>query len=116
MAVRLLALFLVACGGEMIVEPDAGIDPDAADLPTSGEYWPCYSWQETSETVTKCAPECSNYGTVGKYASNGAESCEIADGVYCDPKYINGQAWEDGVGCCVYSKTPFERVEFLGCL
>lgn len=107
-----LVLLLVACDSDpMSADPDASID----SAPTGGTYWPCYSWQGTSPTVSMCAPQCSNYGTVGKYATNDDMSCAISDTAYCDPKYINGPAYNDGVGCCVYVPSEPERVEFIAC-
>lgn len=100
----------------MPIEPEADAGVDAADFPTGSEYWPCYFWEGTSETVSKCSPQCSNETLLGRLSFGEGNTCEIRPGEMCPTEFMTAPAYESGAGCCVYSTSPFERVEFLGCL
>ena len=108
---------LSACGNDDQVRPDADplVDPDPA-LPTSGAYWPCHAWDEVSTTLEKCSPNCANKTLLGRFVWGVGNTCEYQPGQMCPPEFMTGPAYQGGTGCCVYSKTPTERVEFLGCL
>lgn len=101
---------VAGCSGVTTVGPDAS--GDATGIPPGGEYWPCYFWDEVSATLEKCAPKCANRTLLGRTFWG---SCEYAPGVECDPGNMTGPAGEPGSACCVYSTTPFERVDVVAC-
>ena len=114
----MLRIILVAvavsggCDADAPVDPDAAQQADSVDIPTGTTYWPCYFWSEVSGTVEKCAPKCSNRTLLGRFNWG---SCEYAPGQKCDKKNMTAAAGEPGAACCVYSATPFERVDIVAC-
>lgn len=121
MRVAVLAVLLAGCpNNDPPVMPDAGLEPDGGlSIPGGGEYWPCFLWDRVSPTlefpIERCAPGCSNYGSVGVHSSSTDTSCEIADNVFCPKEFINGQPWTPDVSCCVYVPSGPERVERVPC-
>lgn len=116
MRVAVLAVLLAGCpGDDATVTADAG--PDA--FPIGNEYWPCFLWDRVSPTlkfpIERCAPGCSNYGSVGVHSNSTDTSCEIADNAFCPKEFINGQPWDPNVSCCVYVPSGPERVERIPC-
>jgi hypothetical protein len=108
------AILCCACGDDSTFDGDAGVD--GPSIPTSGTYWPCHAWTETSSTLTKCAPKCANRTLLGRFVWGVGNTCEYQPGQMCPTEFMTGPAYEGGTGCCVYSETPTERVEFVGCL